>query len=278
MQRLVVHKFDALEEFPDIKAYSEFKYGSIEYTIQLAKELAQKLAVYIFFMMKDEDVYISGAPFNKVPVASTALAEYTAAYLSCMKNQGGGLVIPANKIKLFKINRQHSYHDDYGSMSKELRDKSISGETFYTDPDFLKDKNVIFIDDILITGAHERRVQAMVDTLGIKAKSLTYAYYAMLMDTGCCPTIESDLNHGSVASDGSTFVDFLLRNKGELLLNTRATKFILSLDSYTFFDVISRMTHKTVAELYKYAHNNDYANHPKYKDNFSTLCKFKWLI
>jgi len=270
MQRIAIHKFSCSDDVNFNKEqYSEFKYGKMSVTVKFAQELAWRLGLYIMDTVKEgEEVFITGAPYNQVPVASTALAEYTAAFLQ-------RLLLPHSStrlgewitIKTFKISRQHSYHDDYGNMSAELREKSITGETFHVEPALLEGKHVICIDDIYITGAHERRVEKMFDSLNILSKSLVFAYYAQL--TGeCDPGIESQLNHAKITPVGSAIWELLAH---DIIVNTRLTKYLLSLSRGMFGYVLGAMSPRFRTDLWKAGLANNYAHHELYKTNFLLL-------
>lgn len=270
MDRISVHTFNSLEDATFSRnTYSQFKYGCLDSTIAFAKELAYKLAHYVMFLPEDAEIMISGAPYNQIPVASTALAEYTCAFLSATPLVNSGLTLGQKyKFSTFKISRQHSYHDDYGVMSKEQRDQSISGETFHVEPALLEGKHVILIDDILITGAHERRVRAMIDKLEINTASLLYAYYAELKNSECCPTIESDLNHAFISKEGHGLEEVC----ENIVLNTRVTKMLLSLQPNIFkYLILYGFTKVAKLQLWKYALGNAYATHEKYSHNFQIL-------
>lgn len=261
-QRVSVYKLsnrDVDASVVDSYDYSMFKHGHRKTTIKFAKKLAAKLTSFALFGKKlNTEIYITGAPYNQVPVASTYLAQYVAMFLR---------EFGFYNVKEFKINRQHSYHQDYGLMDAASRHASISGETFYTDAAILQDKTVLFIDDVLITGAHESRIEHMIEHLHIKCDSI-FAYYAAFDD--CCesPDIEHQMNSAAIQDmDDLTYL-FSRRN---LLINTRVTKFLLSIEKSKFLIILTYMTKQVKADLYRYSLANTYNTVKEYQYNFSLL-------
>lgn len=267
--RVVVHKFKGMSDLGfDPEAYSKFKYGSSWEAFAFGIELGRELSKWV----KDhcnmgDHVMISGAPFNKIPVASTALAKFACMYLQINWKD--------ITFETFKIDRAHSYDVDYGKMSAEQREALISKDVFKTDVNYLQGKHVVFIDDIIITGAHEKNMEKMVAEMGLK--SLTppvYAYYAALEDSKCCPSIEADLNYAFIQEGGGNFASFVETAKltqNNLELNTRAVKFILALPEEELLKVVSVMEGKTKRDLIAYTYANGYNVNSKYKDNCRLL-------
>ena len=272
MKKLAVHTFTNENDLTfDKITYSNFKYGGFSETIEFAKALSEKLYQYIIDNnLLGKEIVATGAPYNQVPVASSALCEYSILSLNedLIKHNH-------SPVKIIKVSREHSYHDDYGNMSTAERDRAICGETFHADEHELEGKFVIFIDDIRISGAHERRMQKMVDSMSVKFDYM-YAYYAMLDNNECSPKIEGMLNHASIKKDGSTITEFLIERlsliKEPIILNTRASKFLLSLSEELFVNnVLPVLDIATMMLLYKYAIGNTYHTHELYITNFNHL-------
>lgn len=272
MEAVAVHTFKDLDSLGfNTESYSKFKYGCFFHTIEFAQDLSVHVTDHLKRKYPDgvyPEIMVAGAPYNQVPVASTALAEYTAAFVAN--------ILPDANIKTFKISRNHSYHDDYGDMDAAMRDKSISGETFYVEAKSVKDKLIIFVDDIRITGSHERRIVKMVQKLKIKSEYF-FAYYALLDNDQTPPKIEGQLNNAYLGKQGENVINFIERAnvfQEPLILNTRVTKYLLTLDSKLFHRVCIEANNSTLWNLYKYALGNSYATHELYQHNFVTLQRY----
>jgi hypothetical protein len=60
--------------------------------------------------------------------------------------------------------RTITYKEDYGELDAEQRLlKLIGNDSFHIDKMFLKGKTLVFLDDIRITGGHERMIMKMID-------------------------------------------------------------------------------------------------------------------
>lgn len=268
MRRIIAHSFanmDLLTFNP--KIYSKFKYGCLDSSIEYGIELGKAIEEWIKLDVKPgQTVMLTGAPYNKIPVASTALTTYAVMYLQSKFSDITFIE--------FKVNREHSYHVDYGSMSAEERESLISAEIFTCDSD-LTGNHVIFIDDIVITGAHERNMDKMAEHLNLyeDCLSVNFGYFAMLTNAECCPTIEADLNYAYVSKDGENIHKFLRDCQifGDLIVNTRLTKFILTLEDEHFDKVLLSCSKKFLTDLYKATLANNYHNLEQYKTNFNSL-------
>lgn len=268
MQRIVVHPFSDLGSFngPVSKeGYSKFKYGSHMHSYLYGQQLATALAEWIKQNVKaSEKVILCGAPYKHIPVASTALADHACMFL---KNE-----FPFLSISTFKIDREQSYDVDYGALNADAREELINADKFTCDVNKLNGNHVIFIDDVVITGAHERNMERMVKELGIKA-NVAYAYLAAL-EGGCCPSIEADLNYAHVKADASNIVSFLNETEvvyGGVTLNTRLVKFLLKLPQTTFIQALDVLTIKNRMELRRMAYANDYHTNANYQTNIGYL-------
>lgn len=267
MNRIAAHRFNNLQDITfNAKEYSKFKYGSTWHSFAFGVELGKALWVWVKENVANgETVHLSGAPYNNIPVASTALCNYACMYLQTKCS--------SVDFKTFKIDREHSYDVDYGNMSAEEREALISQEEFYVDINHLKGEHVILIDDILISGAHERNMQRMVAGWS-KHYNVAYAYYAVLNDSACCPTIEASLNYAEIAKDGSTFESFIFEASvtgQSIALNTRAVKFMLAMEQGMFNACVQAADDSLLNELLMYAYANKYNINPKYAANCKLL-------
>jgi hypothetical protein len=174
-----------------------------------------------------------------------------------------------------KINRARSYNQDYGNMSHAERRKSITGDGFYVDANFLKDKVVLFIDDIRISGAHEERVLAMIKKYKITAPYVML-YYAEVVNKKINPNLENKLNYAAIKSviDISRIV-----RRGDFVFNTRNVKYMLNTDEVSFFNFIVNQSEHFIQDFFHYAIGNYYYEIPEYKQNFAQLSKlYKKMI
>ena len=151
-------------------------------------------------------------------------------------------------------------------MSKEEREKAISSDLFHIDKDFIKERDVlVFIDDIKITGSHEKRICEMLLREGIKNETI-FIYIAEYL--GNNPQIEHQLNHKKV--NNLRDINDIIRNE-EFIFNTRVVKFILKQDIENFVNFISYQSKTFQETLFSLSILNDYHRNEKYRINFEIL-------
>lgn len=165
-----------------------------------------------------------------------------------------------------KVNREYSYDDDYGTMTKEERKKAISSDLFQLDKTIITEKDIlVFVDDIKITGSHEERIKEMLLRENI-SNEVIFIYMAQY--TGNDAAIENRLNHSSVKDLKD--INDIIRNE-EFIFNTRVVKFILKSDIEHFVSFITYQSNSFKETLFSLSILNNYHINPKYKTNFNIL-------
>ena len=239
--------------------YSRFKHGSKSIARKFGRQLAQKISDECVFCDKESLVFYP-APYLNIPTASSALKDYLLSYLSrdfLDKNQS---------VKQGKIHRLYSYDDDYGKMSAEERDQAISSDIFSIDKNFFSEKDtLVFIDDIKITGSHEKRIKELLEREQIQ-NEVVFIY--LFEYTGSDPVTEHKLNHYIV--NNLLDINDIIRND-KFIFNTRVVKFILKSQPQDFINFISYQSDVFQESLFHYSILNEYHKNPKYTMNFDIL-------
>ncbi len=206
----------------DVKQYSRFKHGSVEDAVAIAKELFDRYIGHI--PNTDKEFVIFPSPYHYIPSACSEIKDEFLLLLNRHLVDVGRL--PAMESV---VHRRLSYHTDYGKMSADEREKMIGGDKFYIDLEFIKDKFCLFLDDVRITGAHEKHINRLLATTDIDYQMIYYADYK-----GTDALIESRLNNAEVKN----LSDF--HNMGlqyGVVFNVRNIRLILtSKDFNTFID------------------------------------------
>jgi hypothetical protein len=248
--------------------YSRFKYGDRSVAREFGYELGEKfLHSTVYHTLQQEldlseiPIVISSAPYKFIPTASFALKDYFVHEF----NRSHAIKF-GKSIEDIKIFRQHSYHDDYGSMTKEDRDKAITSEDFYIDEHFIQNKILLFIDDIKITGSHQSRIETLLQSINFTGHVI-FLYYAELIGTEP-PQIENYLN--LYAINDLRDINKIIR-ESEFLFNTRVVKFILHANPGDFKTFIGFQSIRFNETLLHYAIGNEYFKEPKYQTNLNTL-------
>lgn len=249
--------FTKSDEFSDdfYDAYSRFKHGS-----KTEARLAGKNAARLCDFPENTSLIFYSAPHNNIPTASNSFKDYL---LSACASQ---FMYKNINIKQGKINREYSYDDDYGMMTKEQRIAAISSDIFQIDKSTITQSDMlVFVDDIKITGSHEGRIKELLARECI-VNDVIFIYMAEY--TGCDPSIEHRLNHHSVKDLKD--INNIIRNE-EFIFNTRVVKFILRADIEHFVSFITYQSNSFKETLFSLSILNNYHLSPKYKTNFNIL-------
>ena len=166
-----------------------------------------------------------------------------------------------------KIKRSTTYTVDYGNLSAEERFNLIGGDIFELETNPPPDALLVFIDDIKITGSHERVIRQMLEKYRLSNACLFY-YYAILCNADIPPTFENQLNYAYVNSPERVIE--LLRRK-DFLFNTRMVKYILASPGNAFDFILSSMEDNQIRNLARLAAGNGYPKLGLYTPNFKRL-------
>jgi hypothetical protein len=243
--------------------YSKFKHGAENFAQQYGYALADSFIANCFSAhYNGEPIVILSSAYSHIPTASFYMKNYFLDKLNCYLFDEKYPV--AEEAKIY---RTVSYRDDYGEMSAEQRYNLIKGDKFYVDEAFLKGKLLIFIDDIKITGTHER---VMINMLNQYALSNTcyMLYFAELMDKSIPPNIENMLNYAYVKSLED--IDSIIKNE-QFRFNTRVVKLILNSQDHLFDSFIEKQNIQFIRNLYYKAIGNEYFKFSKYLRNLNQL-------
>ena len=251
--------------------YSKLKYGSKRVARYFGVELANKFLEYLEgegkelkSILEGQKIAIASAPYKFIPVASTVLKDY---FVSIFNTEWAEANPSLQDLKIF---RGHSYNCDYGALSVEERESRLTGDSFYVDSNFIKDKVLFCVDDVRITGAHERRVKKLLEKSGYTG-TVVYIYYAEYTGNGHA-NIENHLNYGFVKGDSSDLVNINhIIQSDEFKFNTRVTKYILSAKSIEFKNFIDYQTESFRYSLLTYLTGNEYHKIEEFKENVKYL-------
>jgi hypothetical protein len=250
--------------------YSKFKYGSKamarKFGTELAKHFCNSELEEIIELGKQ--VVVFPAPYSFIPTPSFAMKDYFITRLNEELVDRG-----MNPAQEGKIHRTPSYVQDYGLMSPEERTQAISGDDFYTDKEFLKGKVALFLDDIRITGAHERRMIQMIKHMELEPVcDFKFIYFAKFYPNPLKPEKE-DIEHYFNLCGINDLMDIhkIVQSSEGFLFNTRNIKYILSATHDRFNHFIEWQTESFQRTLYHYSLGNGYHKHHEFETNFDYL-------
>jgi hypothetical protein len=260
------HKFNNMSNLSFSAAdYSKMKHGSKKIARKFGVELATKFLsspgfLNLYKQIEGQEILVMSAPYKNIPVASTALKDYFISKFNPIWGENN----PA--VESMKVSRAHSYREDYGSMDVEQREKAITSDAFYIDKEYIKGKVLIFIDDVKITGSHERRIEAMLNTTGFEG-IVIYLYFAEYLGAHN-PQIENELNYFFVKK--LLDIDHIIKND-EFMFNTRVVKYILDQPSKYFRNFVDYQSEDFLHQFRKELIGNEYHRIPEFTANYEYL-------
>lgn len=258
------HQIDNEFTFPfNPIAYSRFKFGDGN----IAKNYGTELAVgFIQNCLANEFVIpqfvVISSPYSFIPTATFVMKNYFVSYLNKWLAAHDFPVVQEAK-----IHRKITYKEDYGELDAEQRMALIGNDEFHIDVGFLQGKELIFLDDIRITGSHENMILKMATQYDIDNKAWLL-YFAELTNRHIHPKVENYLNHAFVKN---VFDLIPIVNDPNFRINTRITKYILNADPDAFNIFIQNRSPIFVELLLDMAIGNQYHQIESYKANLDKL-------
>ncbi|RBQ02288.1 phosphoribosyltransferase family protein [Pedobacter miscanthi] len=255
-----LHKIDNTTDFGfSADDYSRFKFGDDLVARSFGKALADGFIRYYLVdnLITDQIVVIS-SPYSFIPTATFAMKNYFVSQLNRWLVENGGLAVQETK-----VHRTITYKEDYGELSAEERLSLIGNDSFHIDKDFLAGKTLLFLDDIKITGSHERMILKMAKEYGL-SNEMHMLYFAELVNKNIHPNVENFLNYHQIKSifDLEEIID-----GGNFCFNTRIVKYILNSTSSSFTIFLERRNADFINQLYDLSLGNNYHTIEAYSKN-----------
>ena len=258
-----VHSFTKISVPFNKESFSEFKYGNIYIAKKMAFELVNFFKINLLNKTINKQIIIYSSPYSKIPNASFFLTQY---FTEILLSE-----YPELDLNLEKIERNNTYSQDYGLMSAAQRFELISKDTYSLNNLPNKDAVLIFIDDVSITGTHQKVIENLISDNSIE-NEVVFLYYAKLIDNSD-PKFESHLNNFKIKK----YDDLAkLMLSSVFKFNTRAIKYLLSLKKEEFnfiINVLHKNKPQLMNNLFLLAESNNYDKIDAYKNNMIELTK-----
>ncbi len=246
--------------------YSRFKFGDEAIAKTYGTDLANG---FIAAHSKDpciqKQIVVISSPYAFIPTATFAMKNHFVYRLNRWLAEMDTPVVQESK-----VHRTITYKEDYGELSAQERISLIGNDAFYIDKGFLENKFLIFLDDIKITGSHEKMILKMINDFDLK-NDIALLYFAELINNDIHPNIENHLNYYSVKS---IFDLAQIIESGNFFFNTRIVKYILSAHFESFQLFIENQTDNFINTLYNLALGNSYHTIKEYQHNLSFIKQF----
>lgn len=259
-----LHQIHHADEFAfNPSDYSRFKFGDDLVARTFGEQLADGfIANYLQDNLIEQQIVVISSPYSFIPTATFAMKNYFIHQLNRWLADRGALVVQEAK-----VHRTITYKEDYGALSAEERMSLIGNDSFHIDRDFLLNKTLIFLDDIRITGSHERMILKMVDEYEL-SNDIHLLYFAELANMEIHPNVENHLNYFQVKS---VFDLEEIIKGGNFCFNTRVVKYILNTDFNSFSIFINNQTEDFINMLYNQALGNGYHTIDAYAPNLKVI-------
>lgn len=242
--------------------YSIFKHGSERVARNFGYALADKFISQHPDLFDGREIVVIPSAYSYIRTASCFLTSFFIDRLNFFLFTKQ--LLPVEQAKIY---RTVTYREDYGEMTAEQRFNLIKGDKFHIDKSFLKDKTLLFIDDIKITGTHERIILKMLDDFQV-SNDCYMLYFAELKNSEINPRFENFLNQHYVRSLEQ--VNSIIR-KDDFVFNTRVVKFILGAKEGDFDSFIKQQSVPFIRELLSLSIGNSYYQFQEYQLNIQSL-------
>ncbi len=258
-----LHKIHSEKKFsfcPD--DYSRFKFGDETIAKKFGEALADGFIKEHLLHQSVPQLVIVSSPYSFIPTATFAMKTYFVFKLNRWLAAHHLLVVQETK-----VHRTITYKEDYGELSAEERIHLIGNDSFHIDKAFLKGKTIVFLDDIRITGSHEKMIMKMANEYQL-TNDIYLLYFAELANKDIHPNIENFLNYHCVKS---IFDLESIIQSDHFFINTRIVKYILNyeFDAYCIF--IQNQSQEFINLLYDMALGNGYHTIEAYEKNLNFI-------
>lgn len=249
--------------------YSRFKFGdevvAKSFGISLADGFIEE---HLIPNPIEQQIVVISSPYSFIPTATYAMKNYFVFQLNKWLAENNYPVAQEAK-----VHRTITYKEDYGELNANERMNLIGNDIFHIDKDFVSDKVLLFLDDIRITGSHERMILKMVNEYNLR-NSIHMLYFAELVNKNIHPKIENYLNYYHVKSIFD--LDGIINGKS-FSINTRMVKYILISKFTDFKNFILNQSNEFVYTLYNMALGNSYHTIEAYSKNLNFIKNYLFI-
>lgn len=211
----------------DSHAYSRFKYGWHQQAHWYGEDLTRMLLSHpIADHFRDKQpVVVSASAYKRLSTAAQFVASTIETRLRWTQQY---------PVHAARIHRAQLTEGDYGTMTIAERQYWMSNNGLSVDTALFNDRHVVIVDDVRITGSHEKAIWRLLADLPIR--SVTNLYVVDL-DSDLAkrdPTIEDRMNHAAIRNLSDLY---RLMQEESYVPTARTVKFVLSrpLDSVKTF-------------------------------------------
>jgi PRTase ComF-like len=250
--------------------YSRYKYGSVTATETFARTLGTAFGERHPEVVRTPRLLLTSSPYTYVPTAATTLARRMQPALSAARARYG--LPPAPLVQVDRINTAAG---DYGTLSAQARDRRMAANTLSFRrfrPDQIRDAHLLIVDDVRVTGAHQRCLMSASEELPFVTRTFLYIATFSGPENGYFdPTQEDTLNHAAIKTLGDLAG---IVEANDFAWNVRVCKFALnSVNRGDLPRFLGRMPDWFVRDLYRNSSDQDgYSRMGAYAPSHAIVC------
>jgi len=242
-------------------SYGKFKFGASSIGETFGKNLFNSFyEKNKLELLSYKTIIVYSSPYDFIPTATMSMA---LKFYQLLETKIG---LKA-EVKFSKISRQTTYSVDYGNLSAKERMELIGADCFKLEENVDPGDLLIMIDDIKITGSHERVINNMLNKYKLN-NDCFFLYHAILHNPQIPPQFENFLNYSAI---NSTHDLTTITEGNDFIINTRFVKYILKLNKSSFNEFVSSSNNDILSAIIENAIGNEYQNIDDYKNNFEAL-------
>ena len=249
--------------------YSRYKYGSVIAAETFARALGTAFGECHPELACAPRLLMTSSPYTYVPTAATTLARSLQPLLNAVRTRRGLAPAP-----LVQVDRTSTSAGDYGTLSAQARDSHMATNTLSFrrfQPDQIRNAHLLVVDDVRVTGAHQRCLMRASEELPLVARTFVYiASYPSPMDGCFDPAQEDALNHAAI----KTLDDLAgIVEADDFAWNVRVCKFVLNPANYSDLPrFLRRMPGWFVRDLHRNSCRDGYARMVPYVPSHAIVC------
>ena len=236
------------------RLYSRLKYGDQSVIEDFARKMSQRIiSRFGSDLVGDREHWtIASAGFYRSPNAASYLGDLIAEQLDL-----GRAELRAHGV----------FTGEFGGVSDMAqRMKIVKNALFVSNPNKVKGRKVIYIDDVFVSGAHLAEHENLLKEAGAQSVHSFAIFDVASSDL----TLEKALNYALVdANNPSTLID-IIKKPGTPIL-TRTAKFILRLSQTQLASFAAALPDQKVFEVFEAAEAENYGQHKVFHERYKQL-------
>jgi hypothetical protein len=249
--------------------YSRYKYGSVTAAETFARALGIAFSERHPELARAPRLLMASSPYTYVPTAATTLARSLQPLLNAARTRHRLAPAP-----LVQVDRISTSAGDYGTLSAQARKRHMAANTLsfrQFQPDQVRNAHLLIVDDVRVTGAHQRCLMRASEELPLAARTFVYiASFLSPMDGCFDPAQEDALNHAAI----KTLDDLAgIVEADDFAWNVRVCKFVLNPANHGDLPrFLRRMPSWFVRDLHRNSCRDGYARMGLYASGHAVVC------